>query len=124
MPRQQAAGGRGGSGQWGGYTYEEAGADARSLASATLIGRDVTYEEGSAPKENDLASVATPVETITEGVIDANLPKEKLAAGSSSSSSINSGTGSVSGGKGWVRRRRTHRPLQLLIFPLANWRQY
>ena len=92
MPRQQAAGGRGGSGQWGGYTYEEAGADARSLAPATLLGRDVTYEEGSAPKENDLASVATPVETITAGVIDANFPKEKLAAGADDASSFFSPT--------------------------------
>ena len=37
---------------------KKAGSDARALASAPLLGRNITDEEGAAPEENSLAAVA------------------------------------------------------------------
>ena len=56
---------------------KKAVADAGALASAPLLGRDITGEEGAAPKENLLADITTPAEAITTGAVAANAPKEK-----------------------------------------------
>ena len=56
---------------------EKAIVDITALASAPLLGRDITGEEGAAPKENLLADITTPAEAITTGAVAANAPKEK-----------------------------------------------
>ena len=52
-------------------------------AFATVYGRggNITDEEGGAPKEKLIADVAAPAESLTAGVVAANRPKEKEAAG-------------------------------------------
>ena len=64
------------------------GSDARSLASATLLGSDIIDEEGADPKENPLAAVAAPAEAITAGVISDDASKEKVSAGADKASSF------------------------------------
>ena len=56
-------------------------ADAVAFASEVLGGGDIKHEEGAAPEENLLVVVAASAEAITAGIVSANGPKEKPAAG-------------------------------------------
>ena len=54
---------------------EKAGAEARALASAPLLGSDITDEEEAVLKDKPLAAVSNPEEAITTGVVAADTPK-------------------------------------------------
>ena len=69
---------------------KKASADARDLALAPLLGRDITDEEGAYLKENLLAAVFSPAEAITAGVVAVNKPTEKAAASAYEASSLSS----------------------------------
>ena len=62
-------------------TNNKAGADTSSLASVSTLGSGITDNVRATPKEIPLADLATPDKGITAGVVAANAPKGKAAAG-------------------------------------------
>ena len=71
---------------------KKAGADARSLASAPLLGSDITDKERETLRDNPLTAVADLLEAITAGIVTVEAPKETFAAGVEEASSSLSST--------------------------------
>ena len=71
---------------------ENAGADDVAIAPALLRWCDIMDEEAATPKENLLAAISDSAEAITVGIVSANRPKRKVAAGTEEAFSYISST--------------------------------